>query len=81
MSNGKNNMRELDEYARDNGWSVELTRNNHRKYTKPGRQAVYGSLTSSDVKAWYNIRAKLRRADRVASEMIAPPMVAAHNGR
>lgn len=55
----------LEEAAREQGWEVEQTRGNHRKFIPPaGNDApyIFSSGTPSDYRAVKNCRAKLRRA-------------------
>lgn len=54
-------MRDLVNYAEGFGYSVELTRNKHLKFTLPGVPPVFTSSTPSDRRSWANCRALLKR--------------------
>lgn len=68
----KLNMRKFDEqtkrliqFADEAGWEASLTNNNHLRFDKPGRSAVYFSGTPGDRRAALNFRSKLRHADQM----------------
>ena len=48
--------------AKELGFTWELTRGNHMKFTKPGCPPVYTAFTPSDRRAASNAIATLRRA-------------------
>lgn len=54
-------MRELVNFAEGIGYSVELTKGKHLKFTLPGVSPVFTSSTPSDYRSWANCRARLKR--------------------
>ncbi len=60
-------LKQLIDEAEERGWCVEKTRNNHFRF-QLGRQIVFTSSTPSDNRAISNIKADLRRRERIAHE-------------
>ncbi len=60
--------RRLIDYATKQGWSVEMSKNNHLKFNKPGCPSVFSSSTPRCPHAWRNAISTLRRYDRIAEE-------------
>lgn len=54
-------LRDVAKAAREQGWTVEKTRNNHIKMQAPNGALVFASSTPSDVRAIHNLTALLRR--------------------
>lgn len=54
-------LEKLARNARRAGWSVELTKGNHVRWTPPEGDFIIGGLTSSS-RGVQNLRARLRRA-------------------
>lgn len=57
-----NRRNDLINEAKKLGFDVTITAGGHLRFQLPGRPPVFGSSTSSDVRAVRNIRAKLRRS-------------------
>lgn len=56
-------LRPLVRYAEEHGWTVEITKKPHLKFTAPERPTIFGSYTPSDYRAIKNIESKLRKAE------------------
>ncbi len=54
---------DLLKYAQSLGFSVDITRNSHFRFTKPGCTPVFSSSSPSDQRALNNAKADLRRSD------------------
>lgn len=62
---GSRKVRELVEWATDNGWTVEKTNGGHLRYTHPDvKMPVFGAHSPSDHRSVRNMRARLKRALR-----------------
>jgi hypothetical protein len=55
-------MKRLKRLARDNGWEVEQTRNNHVAFVAPNGKRFVTSGTASDRRSMRNHIARLRKA-------------------
>jgi hypothetical protein len=64
----RENLRQLVDFAKANGWTVSRTRGGHIRFTKPGLGSIYTSSTPSDYRAELNAKAQLRRAERAMSQ-------------
>ncbi len=53
--------RVLARLAEKRGWTVEMRRNNHVRWTSPDGRIAHTVLTASDHRSFLNDRAKLRR--------------------
>lgn len=60
----REDLRQLVDFAKANGWTVSRTRGGHIRFTKPGLGSIYTSSTPSDYRAGLNAKAQLRRAQR-----------------
>lgn len=59
---GKLDLPRCISIARDQGWDVALTKNNHWRFKSPKGPVVFTSSTASDWRAIRNHVARLRRA-------------------
>ena len=59
----KDSGRKVMDWAIAHGWSCEMTKGNHIRYTHPKVPMVYhDALTASDYRGALNCRARMRRA-------------------
>lgn len=54
--------RPLVDFARENGWTVEITNGNHSLWTSPTGERVYGSMTPGDYRSVKHLTRDLRNA-------------------
>lgn len=54
-------MRDLIEFAKNLGYSVDQTKGKHIKFSQPGTNPIFTSSTPSDCRSWLNCRARLKR--------------------
>ena len=54
-------MRELVEFARSLGYSVERSKSGHIKFMQAGISPIFTSSTPSDCRSWMNCKARLKR--------------------
>lgn len=58
--------RHVRELAAEHGYTVTLSPGGHLRLDKPGRPVIFTSASSSDHRMWKNLRAEMRRAERVS---------------
>lgn len=66
MKGLNDNARKVVEFARELGFRVSKTKNNHLRFDRPGQPPVFFSWSPSDHRAIKNGYAKLRRASQVS---------------
>ena len=54
-------MRDLIEYAKNLGYSVDQTKGKHIKFSHAGVSPIFTSSTPSDCRSWQNCRSRLKR--------------------
>lgn len=57
----KKDVRQLCRKAREQGWSVETTQNNHIRLVSPTGEVTYTGGSPSASSAYRNLRASLKR--------------------
>lgn len=55
-------LRILVRRLRRQGWTAEITKGGHRRFTSPEGEVVFGPFSPSDHRAIRNMVARLRRA-------------------
>lgn len=69
LHRGHKRLKPLIDFAIREGWAVARTPGGHLKFTKQGLPPIYTGATAGDHRSDRNALARLRRADRIASQV------------
>lgn len=69
LHRGHKRLKPLIDFAIKEGWTVARTPGGHLKFTKQGRPPIYTGATIGERRADRNALARLRRADRISSQV------------